>query len=68
MQKKTGTICKQIAKTAGKSISNLLLRMDNTLVQSTGRPYNGLPPPTLREITKETKGKKKKKKINITKR
>lgn len=29
------------------------LRMDNTLVQSTGRPYNGLPPPTLREKTKE---------------
>lgn len=34
---------------------NLPLRMGNTLVQSTGRPYNGLPPPTLREKTKEKK-------------
>lgn len=32
----------------------LPLRMDNTLVQSTGRPYNGSPPPTLRE---EVEGK-----------
>lgn len=30
----------------------LPLRMDNTLVQSTGRPYNGSPPPTLRERSK----------------
>lgn len=32
---------------------NLLLRTDNTLVQSTGRPYNGLPPLTLRENTRK---------------
>lgn len=63
-KKKTGTICKQIEKTAGKSILNLLLRMDNTLVQSTGRPYNGLPPPTLREITKRNKGEKEKTKYH----
>lgn len=39
----------------GKSEMNLLLRMDNTLVQSTGRPYNGLPPLTLRENTRKKK-------------
>lgn len=62
---KNWTIYKQTAKTARKSIFNLLLRMDNTLVQSTGRPYNGLPPPTLREITRRNKGAERKNKISV---
>lgn len=38
---------------------NLLLRKDNTPVQSTGRPYNGLPPPTLKKNSKKKDGNRK---------